>query len=80
MQAYEFLAKAENGVIPIPEEFKNRITSDIKVIVIEMKSSTFNREQVGAKQKSDLLLPPTLDTSGWKFSRELPPVGGSMED
>ena len=70
MQAYEFLAKAENGVIPIPEEFKNRITSDIKVIVLEMRPSSLNGEQTGSRQKSDLLLPPTLDTSDWKFSRE----------
>ena len=70
MQAYEFLAKAENGVIPIPEEFKNRITSDVKVIVLDMKSSSLNREQAGNRQKSDLLLPPTLDTNGWRFSRE----------
>jgi len=70
MQAYEFLAKAENGVIPIPEKFRNRITSNIKVIVLEVNSSEINSDQAGTKQKSDLLLPPTLDTSGWKFCRE----------
>ena len=63
MQAYEFLAKPENGAIPIPEEFRNRITSNVKVIVLETE---FNNQEY----KSDLLLPPTLDTKGWKFNRE----------
>ena len=43
MQAYEFLAKPKNGTILIPEEFRNRITSDVKVIVLEMKLWTFPR-------------------------------------
>ena len=44
MQAYEFLAKPENGAIPIPEEFRNRITSDVKVIVLETKQNGFGSE------------------------------------
>ena len=70
MQAYEFLAKPENGVIPIPEEFRNRITSNVKVIVLEMKPDGFCFEEVNKKCKSDLLLIPTLDTRSWNFSRE----------
>ena len=70
MQAYEFHAKPENGVIPIPKELRGKITSDVKVIVLEAKPYTFNREEANARCKSDLLLPPTLDTRGWKFSRE----------
>jgi len=70
MQAYEFLAKPENGVIPIPEEFRNRITSDVKVIVLETKQNGFGFKETNKGYKSDLLLPPTLNTKGWKFSRE----------
>jgi len=70
MQAYEFLAKPENGAIPIPEEFRNRITSDVKVIVLETKQNGFGFKEANNGYKSDLLLPPTLDTKGWKFNRE----------
>ena len=68
MQAYEFLAKPENGVIPIPEEFRNRITSNVKVIVLETKP--FGFKEINKGNKTDLLLPPALDTKGWKFNRE----------
>jgi len=70
MQAYEFVAKPENGAIPIPEEFRNRIISDVKVIVLETKLNGFGFNEAGKGNKSDLLLPPVLDTKGWKFSRE----------
>ena len=68
MQVYEFLAKPENGAIPIPEEFRNRITSHVKVIVLEMKP--FGVKETNKKFKTDLLLPPVLDTKSWKFNRE----------
>ncbi|MCL1919397.1 MAG: hypothetical protein FWG14_14075 [Peptococcaceae bacterium] len=69
MQAYEFLAKPENGIITIPEEYRNRITSDVKVIVLELRQDWIE-EKTPVRRKSDLALPPTLDTRGWKFSRE----------
>ncbi|MCL2693584.1 MAG: hypothetical protein FWE60_00585 [Oscillospiraceae bacterium] len=70
MQAYEFYATPENGVIPIPEQYRSRVTSSVKVILLESKPYKFNREEATARRKSDLLLPPTLDTKGWKFNRE----------
>ena len=70
MQAYEFYAKPENGVIRIPDEYKNRITNDVKVIILDEKPWKFNREEANARRKSDLLLPPILDTRGWKFDKE----------
>lgn len=70
MQAYEFIARPENGVIPIPEEYKGSITSNVKVIVLEMKPEPSARTKAGTRQKSNMLLAPTLDTSGWKFNRE----------
>jgi len=70
MQAYEFYAKPENGFIKIPEQYKNRISSDIKVIILDTKPWKFDREEINARRKSDLLLPPILDTRDWKFNRE----------
>ena len=70
MQAYEFFAKPENGVIPIPEELKNRITSNVRIIVLENKPSELAQEGADERPKSDLLLAPTLDTRGWTFDRE----------
>jgi len=60
MQAYEFYTTAENGIIRIPDEYKNKIKSKIKVIVVEEKSESIR----------DILLPPTLDTRGFAFDRE----------
>lgn len=70
MQAYEFLAKPENGLIPIPAEYRSKITAEVKVIVLKMKPDASGAGKANAARKSDLLLPPALDTSGWKFSRE----------
>ena len=70
MQAYEFYATPENGTITIPEQYKNRITADVKVIILDKQTWTFNRDEVNTRRKSDLLLPPSIDTKGWKFDRE----------
>jgi len=70
MQAYEFFAKPENGVIRIPEQYRNRITSDVKVIVLEENRNNYNRDENNSGHKSDLLLQPTLNTINWKFDRE----------
>ena len=70
MQAYEFYAKPENGIIEIPEKYRKRISSDVKVIILDIKPWKFDREEATARRKSDVLLPPILDTKGWKFSRE----------
>ena len=45
MQAYEFYAKPENGVIPIPKQYKNQITDTVMVIVLEKKPWKFDREE-----------------------------------
>jgi hypothetical protein len=70
LQAYEFYAKPENGVLPIPEEYKNLITDDVVVIVLEKKPRKFNRTEINARRKTDLLPPPAIKTKGFKFSRE----------
>ena len=70
MQAYEFYATPQNGTITIPEQYKNRITSDVKVIILDEKPWTFNRDEANARRKSDLLLPPSMNTKDWRFNRE----------
>ena len=66
MQAYEFYAIPEDGSIKIPDQYSKKITSGVKVILLEQspinKSSTI--------RKSDLLLSPSIETNGWKFNRE----------
>jgi len=39
MQAYEFYTTAENGFIRIPDEYKNKISSKFKVIILDEKIS-----------------------------------------
>jgi len=48
MQAFEFYATPENGFITIPAQYKNRVTSDVKVILLESKPFKFNREEANA--------------------------------
>lgn len=68
MEAYEFYAKPENGMLPIPDEYKNLLEDTVKVIVLEGFSR--EAEQKNVKRKSDMLSPITIKTNGWKFDRE----------
>ena len=70
MQTYEFYAKPENGVIAIPEQYRSIITENVMVVIIVKKPSKSIKDETVVKKKTDLLLPPTLDTRGWKFDRE----------
>ena len=70
MEAYQFIAKPENGVIHIPIEYKHKIKNTVRVILIEEKPFVFDRDEANARHKSDLLLSPTMSTKGWRFSRE----------
>ena len=56
----EFLTKPENGMIRIPDKFRNKIHADSSVIVIIKVASSIG----------EILIPPTLDTRKWKFNRE----------
>ena len=70
MQAYEFYAKPQDGVIPIPEQYRSQITDSVMVIVLEKRHWKFNREEANARRKTDLLSHPSLKTKGWRFSRD----------
>ena len=69
MQAYEFSTKPINGVITIPEEFRRRITSDVRVIILELNQNKPDDTDANVR-KSDRALSPTLDTRDWRFNRE----------
>ena len=70
MQAYEFYATPENGALKIPEQYRSKITSGVKVILLEEKSWKFDREEANARRRTDLLSPISIDTRGWNFNKE----------
>ena len=70
MEAYQFYATPENGVIRIPDEYMNKITDTVKVIVLEERQKKAGNESTDNRVKSDMLLPPAMSTKGWKFNRD----------
>ena len=46
MQSYEFYAVPENGVITIPEQYRNKIKAGVKVILFEEKSNIRKRKSI----------------------------------
>ena len=70
MQAYEFYATPENGALRIPEQYRSKITSGVKVILLEDKPWKFDRGEANARRRTDLLSPISIDTRGWKFDKE----------
>lgn len=70
MEAYEFYAKPENGTIVIPEQYRRKITSGVKVILLDQTPRKGGKRKAESVKKSDMLLAPTLKTKGWKFDRE----------
>ena len=70
MEAYEFYATPDDGKINIPEQYRSKITSGVRVILLEENSHSTDKRSTSSTRKSDLLLPPTAKTTGWKFNRE----------
>jgi len=70
MHAYEFYAKPENGIINIPEQYKDIITSEVKVIFLQKKSLKFDENELFFRKRTDLLSPVSIDTRGWKFDKD----------
>lgn len=70
MEAYEFYATPENGTIVIPEQYRKRITSGVKVILLDQNPRKGGKRKAKSVKKSDMLLAPTLKTKGWVFDRE----------
>ena len=61
MLAYQFQATAENGFIRIPDEYKSKIGTKIRVTIV-------NDEEIDADW--DEQFPPIIDTKAWKFNRD----------
>ena len=62
MQAVEFSAIVENGVIPIPRQYKDSVTDKVRVIVLS--------EAKTEKPKKKKIYSIGLDMTGYRFNRE----------
>jgi len=62
MQAVEFNATVKNGVIPIPNQYKNSVSDKVRVIVF----SEIYRERLKKKKIYSI----GIDMTGYKFDRE----------
>jgi hypothetical protein len=62
MQAVEFETRVENGVIPIPFQYKDSVTDNVRVIVLS--------ETNMGKPKKKKIYSIGIDMSGYKFDRE----------
>jgi hypothetical protein len=70
MQAYEFYATPENGTIKLPDTLKNRITSGVKVILLEYRLRNLASEETKTQKRTDSLSPISIDTRGWVFDKD----------
>ncbi|MDR1704351.1 MAG: hypothetical protein LBS19_06660 [Clostridiales bacterium] len=70
MKTYEFYAKPVNGIIEIPEDYREDIVDNVKVIIIGTETEQKDRQEASKRRKTASLTPPTLKTKGWKFNRE----------
>ncbi len=61
MNAIEFDAVVEDGLIHVPDIYKNKLGRRITVMIM-------NREQTGISP--DEMFPPVADTKAWNFKRE----------
>jgi hypothetical protein len=65
VQAYEFSAVVENGVIPIPGHYLDKIFSPVKVIILSEELKTKEKNNKGKRFTA-----MKLKTKGFKFNRE----------
>ena len=70
MPVYKFFAIPKNGIITIPEQYKNKASKKIKVILLDKNIKKSKKKDNTVHSKSNLLIPPSLDTLNWKFNRE----------
>ena len=64
MQAYEFYAKPKNGVIQIPEQYKNQIADNVLVIILEKEPLKFNRNESKTQKKNGFIVPSHAKNKG----------------
>ena len=64
MRAYEFQTSVNNGIIHIPVEYRNKISSKVKVILLsEEPIKKINEKKI-------MFNAMKLDTRGFVFNRE----------
>ena len=66
MQAVEFEATIDNGMIPIPCQYRDTLTDKMEIIVHAME----NGSQKPLKQQKKKLHYIGIDMTGYKFNRE----------
>jgi hypothetical protein len=66
MQAVEFNATVENGIIPIPYQYRNTFSDNVRVIVLAEEKAS----QEPPKKKKKELYYIGIDMTGYKFNRE----------
>ena len=66
MQAVEFNATVENGVIPIPNQYRDTFSDNVKVIV--RTEEKFPQDSINKKKKKIHYI--GIDMTGYKFDRE----------
>jgi len=66
MQAVEFETKVENGVIPIPYQYRDTFSDDVRVIVLTDEKPS----QETIKPKKKKIHSIGIDMTGYKFNRE----------
>jgi len=62
----EFNATVENGVIPIPHQYRDTFSDNVKVIVRADERAS----QEPVKQKKKEIYSIGIDMTGYKFNRE----------
>lgn len=62
MRAYEFHSTVHNGLIPIPEQYRDKIQANVKVIVLTQETP----EGSSASEFSAI----SIHTKGFRFDRE----------
>ncbi|MDR2617649.1 MAG: hypothetical protein LBC62_02155 [Treponema sp.] len=67
MRAVEFETKVENGVIPIPFQYQDSITDNVRVIVLSEEKAAAEPVKV---QKREKIYSIGIDMAGYKFDRE----------
>ncbi|MBF0227420.1 MAG: hypothetical protein HQK76_18400 [Desulfobacterales bacterium] len=57
MYAIEFRAKIKNGIIEIPEIYKNKLKDSVKVIILTNEKSEFSSDTIEELVRSPIKLP-----------------------
>ena len=66
MQAVEFVTRVENGVIPIPHQYKDTFSDNVRVIVLAEEKSP-HKHNIQKKKNLHYI---GINMSGFQFNRE----------